>query len=666
MNDIENRITALREELEKHNHAYYVLSTPTISDREYDEKMHQLQRLEAEHPELADPASPTQRVGSDLTEGFAQVMHRYPMLSLGNTYSEDDVREFYERVARTLGEPFEVVAELKFDGTSISLIYEQGRLTEAVTRGDGVRGDDVTANVRTIRSIPLRLRGEGWPERLEMRGEVLLPWPEFERINREREAQEEPLFANPRNAASGTLKLQNPRIVASRRLDAYLYYMLGEGLPADNHYDNMQAARAWGLKTSDAMCLCHSLDEIMAYITRWDTERHRLPVATDGIVLKVNALRQQRALGSTAKSPRWAIAYKFQAERAETRLVSVAYQVGRTGVVTPVANLEPVLLAGTTVRRATLHNASIMSGLNLHLGCRVYVEKGGEIIPKIVGVDRSDAAVGEPITFVSRCPECDTPLVRVEGEAAHYCPNEWGCPPQVKGRIVHFVSRRAMNINIGPETVEALYDAGLVRNAADLYAVSEADLLRLDRFADKSARNYCDSLEASKQVPYARVLFGLGIRGVGESVAARLALAYPSIDTLMQAPAEELVETDEIGEKIARSVIGFFADERNRTMVERLRAYGLQMALRESDQVGARSDVLKGLTLVISGTFAHHSRDEYKAMIERHGGKNASAISGKTDYLLAGENMGPAKRSKAEKLGVKLINEDEFLKLIGE
>ena len=666
MNDIENRITALREELEKHNHAYYVLSTPTISDREYDEKMHQLQRLEAEHPELADPASPTQRVGSDLTEGFAQVMHQYPMLSLGNTYSEDDVREFYERVARTLGEPFEVVAELKFDGTSISLIYEQGRLTEAVTRGDGVRGDDVTANVRTIRSIPLRLRGEGWPERLEMRGEVLLPWAEFERINREREAQEEPLFANPRNAASGTLKLQNPRIVASRRLDAYLYYMLGESLPTDNHYDNMQAARAWGLKTSDAMCLCHSLDEIMAYITRWDMERHRLPVATDGIVLKVNALRQQRALGSTAKSPRWAIAYKFQAERAETRLVSVAYQVGRTGVVTPVANLEPVLLAGTTVRRATLHNASIMSGLNLHLGCRVYVEKGGEIIPKIVGVDRSDAAVGEPIVFISRCPECDTPLVRVEGEAAHYCPNEWGCPPQVKGRIVHFVSRRAMNINIGPETVEALYDAGLVRNAADLYAVSEADLLRLDRFADKSARNYCDSLEASKQVPYARVLFGLGIRGVGESVAARLALAYPSIDTLMQAPAEELVETDEIGEKIARSVIGFFADERNRTMVERLRAYGLQMALRESDQVGARSDVLKGLTLVISGTFAHHSRDEYKAMIERHGGKNASAISGKTDYLLAGENMGPAKRSKAEKLGVKLINEDEFLKLTGE
>lgn len=666
MNDIENRITALREELEKHNHAYYVLSTPTISDREYDEKMHQLQRLEAEHPELADPASPTQRVGSDLTEGFAQVMHRYPMLSLGNTYSEDDVREFYERVARTLGEPFEVVAELKFDGTSISLIYEQGRLTEAVTRGDGVRGDDVTANVRTIRSIPLRLRGEGWPERLEMRGEVLLPWPEFERINREREAQEEPLFANPRNAASGTLKLQNPRIVASRRLDAYLYYMLGEGLPADNHYDNMQAARAWGLKTSDAMCLCHSLDEIMAYITRWDTERHRLPVATDGIVLKVNALRQQRALGSTAKSPRWAIAYKFQAERAETRLVSVAYQVGRTGVVTPVANLEPVLLAGTTVRRATLHNASIMSGLNLHLGCRVYVEKGGEIIPKIVGVDRSEAVVGKPIVFISRCPECNTPLVRVEGEAAHYCPNEWGCPPQVKGRIVHFVSRRAMNINIGPETVEALYDAGLVRNAADLYAVSEADLLRLDRFADKSARNYCDSLEASKQVPYARVLFGLGIRGVGESVAARLALAYSSIDTLMQAPAEELVETDEIGEKIARSVIGFFADERNRTMVERLKAYGLQMALRESDTVGARSDVLKGLTLVISGTFAHHSRDEYKAMIERHGGKNASAISGKTDYLLAGENMGPAKRSKAEKLGVKLINEDEFLKLIGE
>ena len=666
MDDIKNRVALLRKDLEEHNHAYYVLSAPMISDRAYDEMMQELQQLEAEHPELADPNSPTQRVGSDLMEGFTQVVHQYPMLSLGNTYSEEEVRDFYDRVARTLGESFEVVAELKYDGTSISLIYEHGQLTTAVTRGDGVRGDDVTANVRTIRSIPLRLRGEGWPERLEMRGEVLLPWAEFERINREREAQEEQLFANPRNAAAGTLKLQNPRIVASRRLDAYLYYMLGEGLPADNHYDNLQAARAWGFKISDAIRLCRTPEEILAYIKYWDTERHALPVATDGIVLKVNSLKQQRALGSTAKSPRWAIAYKFQAEQAETRLVSVDYQVGRTGVVTPVANLDPVLLAGTTVRRASLHNASIMSSLELRLGCRVYVEKGGEIIPKIVGVDRSEPATGEPIAFITTCPECGTPLVRIEGEAAHYCPNEWGCAPQVKGKIVHFVNRRALNINIGPETVEALYDAGLVRNVADLYAVNLTDLLRLERFAEKSAKNYCDSIEASKQVPYSRVLFGLGIRGVGENVAAKLAYAYPSIEALMQAPVEALVETDEIGEKIAQSVVEFFADERNRTMVERLAAYGLQMELRESDAGGTRSDVLKGLTFVISGTFARHSRDEYKAMIERHGGKNASSISGKTDYLLAGENMGPAKLAKAEKLGVKRINEDEFLKLTGE
>lgn len=665
MNDIKNRIERLREALDEHNHAYYVLSAPIISDHTYDEMMRELQQLEVAHPEWADPNSPTQRVGSDLTEGFTQVAHRYPMLSLGNTYSEDEVREFYDRVARTLGEPFEVVAELKYDGTSISLIYEHGQLTEAVTRGDGVRGDDVTANVRTIRSIPLRLRGEGWPERLEMRGEVLLPWAEFERLNREREAQEEPLFANPRNAASGTLKLQNPRIVALRRLDAYLYYMLGDNLPADNHYDNLQAARRWGFKTSDAMRVCHTPEEIMAYIAHWDTERHRLPVATDGIVLKVNALRQQRALGATAKSPRWAIAYKFQAERAETRLVSVDYQVGRTGVVTPVANLEPVLLAGTTVRRASLHNADIMGRLGLHLGCRVYVEKGGEIIPKIVGVDRSEPMDGAPVAFISQCPECGTPLVRVEGEAAHYCPNEWGCPPQVKGRIVHFVSRRAMNINIGPETVEALYDAGLVRDASDLYDVTPVDLMRLERFAEKSAKNYRDSLEVSKQVPYARVLFALGIRGVGENIAAKLTYAHPSIDALAQATVEVLMQTDEIGEKIARSVVGFFAEARNQTMVGRLKAHGLQMAVAESDDDGVRSDKLKGLTFVISGTFARYSRDEYKQLIERHGGRNASSISGKTDYLLAGENMGPAKLAKAEKLGVKLLNEDEFLKLIG-
>ena len=627
--------------------------------------MFELQRLEAAHPEYTDPNSPTQRVGSDLTKGFTQVAHRIPMLSLSNTYSEDEVREFYNRVARTIGQPFEVVAELKFDGTSISLIYERGLLVRAVTRGDGVRGDDVTANVRTIRSIPLRLRGEGWPERLEMRGEVLLPWAEFERINREREAQEEPLFANPRNAAAGTLKLQDPRIVDSRRLDAYFYYVLGENLPADNHYDNLQAAREWGFKISNYIRLCRTPDEIMDYIAYWNRARHRLPVATDGIVLKVNALRQQRALGATAKSPRWAIAYKFQAERAETRLVSVDYQVGRTGVVTPVANLEPVLLAGTTVRRASLHNAGIMEGLDLHLGCRVYVEKGGEIIPKIVGVDRSESMDGAPVAFISQCPECGTPLVRVEGEAAHYCPNEWGCPPQVKGRIVHFVSRRAMNINIGPETVEALYQKDLVHDAADLYEVEWDDLLRLERFAEKSAKNYYWSLNASFEVPYARVLFALGIRGVGENIAAKLAYAHPSIEALVQATVEALVETDEIGEKIARNVVDFFAEENNWTMVERLKDLGIRMKLTESDDDGVRSDKLKGLTFVISGTFARHSRDEYKQLIERHGGRNASSISGKTDYLLAGENMGPAKLAKAEKLGVKLLNEDEFLKLIG-
>ena len=665
MNDVKNRIESLRGELEGYDYFYYVCSKQSVPDSLYDERMFELQRLEAAHPEYTDPNSPTQRVGSDLTKGFTQVAHRIPMLSLSNTYSEDEVREFYNRVARTIGQPFEVVAELKFDGTSISLIYERGLLVRAVTRGDGVRGDDVTANVRTIRSIPLRLRGEGWPERLEMRGEVLLPWAEFERINREREAQEEPLFANPRNAAAGTLKLQDPRIVDSRRLDAYFYYVLGENLPADNHYDNLQAAREWGFKISNYIRLCRTPDEIMDYIAYWNRARHRLPVATDGIVLKVNALRQQSALGATAKSPRWAIAYKFQAERAETRLVSVDYQVGRTGVVTPVANLEPVLLAGTTVRRASLHNAGIMEGLDLHLGCRVYVEKGGEIIPKIVGVDRSESMDGAPVAFISQCPECGTPLVRVEGEAAHYCPNEWGCPPQVKGRIVHFVSRRAMNINIGPETVEALYQKDLVHDAADLYEVEWDDLLRLERFAEKSAKNYYWSLNASFEVPYARVLFALGIRGVGENIAAKLAYAHPSIEALVQATVEALVETDEIGEKIARNVVDFFAEENNWTMVERLKDLGIRMKLTESDDDGVRSDKLKGLTFVISGTFARHSRDEYKQLIERHGGRNASAISGKTDYLLAGENMGPAKLAKAEKLGVKLLNEDEFLKLIG-
>lgn len=667
METIEAKIKALREELEQHNYNYYVLSAPTISDREFDEKMKELQALEDAHPEFADPDSPTQRVGSDLSKEFKQVVHRYPMLSLGNTYSEEDVREFYERVERALNEPFEIVAELKYDGTSISLIYEDGRLVRAVTRGDGTRGDDVTANVKTIRSVPLRLRGEGYPSAFELRGEVLLPWAEFDRLNKEREEQEEPLFANPRNAASGTLKQQNPAVVASRKLDAYFYYLLGEDLPADNHYDNLQIARTWGFKIPDVIRKCHNMQEVFDYIAYWDTERKNHPVATDGIVLKVNSLRQQLNLGFTAKSPRWAIAYKFQAERAVTRLNSVSFQVGRTGAVTPVANLEPVLLAGTVVKRASLHNADIIEGLDLHLGDNVYVEKGGEIIPKIVGVDVGSRPVvmGAKVTFIRTCPECGTPLVRIEGEAAHYCPNEGGCPPQIKGRIEHFVTRKAMNINIGPETVEDLYDARLVRNVADLYTLKITDLLRLERWAERSARNLMDSLEESKKVPFERVLYGLGIRYVGETVAKRLAMAFHSMEQLEEASVEALTAVDEIGERIALSVTRYFADEGNRRLVARLRDAGLRMAVAE-ESLADRSDKLKGLTIVISGTFSQHSRDEYKAMIEQHGGKNSGSVSGKTDYILAGDNMGPAKLEKASKLGVKIIGEDEFLNMLAE
>ena len=664
---IKDEILRLRQELEQHNYNYYVLSAPTISDREFDEMMKKLQQLEAEHPEYTDPHSPTQRVGSDLSKEFAQVAHRYPMLSLGNTYSEEEVKDFYERVARELNEPFEIVAELKYDGLSISLIYEEGKLVQAVTRGDGTRGDDVTANVRTIRSIPLKLMGSGYPAAFEIRGEVLLPWAEFDRLNKEREEQEEPLFANPRNAASGTLKQQNPAIVAARKLDAYFYYLLGEELPAETHFDNLEAARSWGFKIPDVIRKCASLQDIYDYIAYWDTERKNLPVATDGIVLKVNDLRQQRFLGYTAKSPRWAIAYKFQAERAVTRLNSVSFQVGRTGAVTPVANLEPVLLAGTTVKRASLHNADIIEGLDLHLGDRVYVEKGGEIIPKIVGVDTEARSMlmGAKVQFIRTCPECGTPLVRPEGEAAHYCPNESGCPPQIKGRIEHFVTRRAMNINMGPETVEDLYEAGYVKNVADLYTLKKEDLLHLERWAEKSAQNLISSIEASKQVPFERLLYGLGIRYVGETVAKRLATVFHSMEQLAQASFEELTATDEIGERIAQSVINYFANEENRQLVARLQAEGLQMAVAE-EKLANRSEKLSGLSIVISGTFAHHSRDEYKALIEQHGGKNSGSVSGKTDYILAGENMGPAKLEKANKLGVKIIHEEEFLKMIGE
>ena len=664
---VEDKIKALREALEQHNYNYYVLSAPTISDREFDEMMKELQVLEEAHPEYADPHSPTQRVGSDLSKEFEQVVHKYPMLSLGNTYSEDEVKDFYERIARDLNEPFEIVAELKYDGTSISLTYEDGRLVRAVTRGDGTRGDDVTANVKTIRSVPLKLMGDRYPTTFEIRGEILLPWAEFDRLNKEREEQEEPLFANPRNAASGTLKQQNPAVVAARKLDAYFYYLLGEELPAETHFDNLEAARSWGFKIPNVIRVCNSLEDIYDYIAYWDVERKNLPVATDGIVLKVNSLLQQRNLGFTAKSPRWAIAYKFQAERAVTRLNSVSFQVGRTGAVTPVANLEPVLLAGTTVKRASLHNADIIEGLDLHLGDKVFVEKGGEIIPKIVGVDveARGLLVGDKVRFIRSCPECGTPLMRPEGEAAHYCPNEAGCPPQIKGKIEHFVTRRAMNINMGPETVEDLYEAGYIKDTADLYTLEIADLLRLERWADKSARNLMASLEESKQVPFERVLYGLGIRFVGETVAKRLVSAFHSIEALEQASLEDLAAVDEIGERIARSIIAYFADERNRTLVNRLKEYGLQMSVAE-EKLANRSEKLKGLSIVISGTFARHSRDEYKAMIEQHGGKNSGSVSGKTDYILAGDNMGPAKLEKAAKLGVKIINEDEFLNMIAE
>lgn len=662
---IKEEIEALRAELNQHNYNYYVLSAPTISDREFDEKMKHLQDLEMAYPQYADPDSPTQRVGSDLSKEFQQVVHKYPMLSLGNTYSESDVRDFYERVARSLNEPFEIVAELKFDGTSISVTYEHGRLARAVTRGDGTKGDDVTANVKTIRSVPLRLLGDNYPDELEVRGEILLPWAEFDRLNAEREEQEDPLFANPRNAASGTIKQQNPAVVAARKLDAYFYYVLGENLPSDTHWGNLEQARRWGFKISKAMKLCHSMDEIIDFINYWDTERKNLPVATDGIVLKVNSLTQQRNLGFTAKNPRWAIAYKFQAEQAETRLNSVSFQVGRTGAITPVANLEPVLLAGTVVKRASLHNADIIKGLDLHIGDQVYVEKGGEIIPKIVGVNKEARSfmIGDEVRFVKRCPVCGTPLVRIEGEAAYYCPNDMGCPPQIKGRIEHFVTRRAMNINMGPETVEDLYEAGLVTNVADLYELKMADLMHLERWAEKSARNLMESLRNSKNVSFERVLYALGIRYVGETVARRLAKAFRSMERLEKATAEELLAVDDIGERIAESVIDYFSNERNREVVDRLKSHGLQMELPEEDTNGG-NDKLKGLTIVISGTFAKHSRDEYKVMIERNGGKNSGSVSGKTDFILAGDNMGPAKLEKAAKLGVKIINEEEFLKMI--
>lgn len=665
--DERQRILQLRKELHEHNYKYYVLNQPEISDQEFDFMMKELQELEARHKDMFDPNSPTQRVGSDLNQEFTQVTHKYPMLSLANTYSQEEVADFYNSVKKGLnGEDFEICCEMKYDGLSISLTYEDGRLVRGVTRGDGVHGDDVTANVKTIKSIPLVLKDGDWPKEFEIRGEILMPWKVFERLNEEREAAEEPLFANPRNAASGTLKSQNSALVASRNLDAYLYYLLGDELPGDGHYENLEKAREWGFKISEGMRKVKTLQEIYDFIDYWDTERKNLPVATDGIVLKVNSLRQQRALGYTAKNPRWAIAYKFKAERACTRLNEVTFQVGRTGAVTPVANMEPVQLAGTTVRRATLNNEDFIRSLDLHIGDYVYVEKGGEIIPKIVGVDvEQRPIIAQPVRFITNCPECGAKLVRYEGEAAYYCPNDAGCPPQIKGRIEHFISRKAMNIDsIGPETVDDFYRHGLVRNVADLYDI-KVEQINGDGSRQKSAEKIVNGIEVSKQVPFERVVFALGIRFVGETTARLLARHFKTIDALATASLQDLLEVEGVGDVIAKSVMTYFRNPVTMQIVERLRGYGLQMALSE-EQMSSSSDKLAGKSIVISGVFAHHSRDEYKQIIEQNGGKNVGSISGKTSFILAGDNMGPAKLQKAEKLGIPIIDEDTFLKMISK
>lgn len=666
--EVKEQIERLRKELDRHNYNYYVLNAPEIPDQEFDRMMRELQDLEAAHPEFDDPDSPTKRVGSDLNQEFVQVPHRYPMLSLANTYNKQEVADFYERVRTGLeGEPFEICCEMKYDGLSISLTYENGRLTRAVTRGDGVQGDDVTENVKTIRCIPLRLQqGTGYPKEFEIRGEILMPWASFEALNREREEREEPLFANPRNAASGTLKSKNSAVVASRKLDAYLYYLLGDDIPGDGHYENLQKAREWGFKISEGMKKVSSLQGIYDFIDYWDVERKNLPVATDGIVLKVNSLRQQRALGYTAKSPRWAIAYKFQAERARTRLNAVTFQVGRTGAVTPVANMEPVQLAGTVVRRATLHNADVMAQLDLHIGDMVYVEKGGEIIPKIVGVDKDvrGPATGPKAEFTTHCPECGTALVRYEGEAAWYCPNDTACPPQIKGRIEHFISRRAMDIDsLGPETVDEYFRRGLIHDVADLYDIRVEQINGEDGTREKSAKKIVQSIAESTKVPFERVVFALGIRFVGEIAAKALARHFKSMDALAAATLDELLQINGIGMVIAESVIRYFHDESNLRIVDRLRAKGVTMALSE-EELNAHSDILAGQSIVVSGVFSLHSRDEYKTMIEQNGGKNVGSISSKTAFVLAGANMGPAKLEKANKLGIPVISEEEFLKRI--
>ncbi len=661
--DIKGQIEQLRREIERYNHSYYVENNPLVSDFEFDMRLKQLEELENAYPQFADKNSPTQRVGSDITKQFEQVTHRYPMLSLANTYSEGEVSEFYQRASRSLNSDIEIVCELKYDGTSISLIYENGQLSKAVTRGDGVRGDDVTANVRTISSIPLRLQGD-FPPLFEIRGEIMMPFAVFEKLNAERIKKGESPFANPRNACAGTLKLQDPSEVAKRKLDSYLYYMLGDNLPHENHYDNMQEAKRWGFKVSDATRRCKAVDEVFDFIRHWDDARHSLPVPTDGVVLKVNDLIQQRNLGLTSKSPRWAIAYKYKAESVATQLTSVDYQVGRTGVITPIANLTPVLVSGTIVKRASLHNADIIENLGLHLNDTVFVEKGGEIIPKITDVDETKRVAGaDKVIFPTHCPDCGTALVRNEVEAAHYCPNDHICPSQQKAKIAHFVSRKAMNIaGLGDETITLLFDNNIVRNVADIYELQVSDIEHLERLGEKSALNIIQSTEESKKVPYARVLFALGIRYVGETVAKRLAKAFGSIDELSKASFEQLCEVSDIGEAIAKSVIEYFAEDHNRHIIERLRNQGVQLSNDETTEVV--SDTLQGKTIVISGVFMHHSRDEYKDMIEKYGGKNSGSISSKTSLVVAGEKMGPAKRDKATKLGIPIIGEEEFLAMI--
>lgn len=666
MTDIKRHIDELRDTINRHNYNYYVLNQPTVSDLEFDMLLKELEKLEEEHPEYDDPLSPTHRVGSDLTKGFEQVPHLYRMLSLSNTYSVEEVDQWVERVENALeGERPVIVGEMKFDGTSISLIYEHGRLVRAVTRGDGEKGDVVTENVKTIKSIPLILHGEGWPEKFEIRGEIVLPWKEFDRLNAEREFNEEPIFANPRNAASGTLKLLNPAEVARRGLDAYFYYLLGENLPCDNHYDNMMEARKWGFKVSEAMTRLYDIHQVDDFINHWDTARKELPVATDGLVFKVNSLRQQLNLGFTAKSPRWAIAYKFKAERAETRLRFVSFDVGRMGIVTPVANLEPVLLSGTVVKRASLHNQDIMEELGIHDGDMLYVEKGGEIIPKIVGVNTEARLPGsKSIRFVSHCPACGTPLVRVEGEAAWVCPNKWGCPPQITGRVEHFVGRRMMNIDgIGEETAEQMFSTGMVKNIGDLYDLTYEKLVTLEGFGYKSAMRILDGLAESRNVPFERVVYALSIPGVGETTAKKIAAAVGSMDNLMTMSQPELEAIEDVGPHIAENIIDYFANPENKANIERLRAAGLRF---EAEQAKVLSDRLAGKSIVISGVFTHHSRDDYKKMIEAHGGKNVGSISKKTDYVLAGDNMGPAKLEKAGKLGIPIIDEDTFLKMIAD